>query len=200
MSTVSTGPELSEARRRALGTLAEAASAARLTLGEYAQRACAAHEAADVAALDTAVADLPAPGSPRAPERRSWLVGILGGTEQRGRWRLAARLRIVALLGGVKLDLGAAEAQAPVSTITVVALLGGAEIVAPPGVPIQLSGASILGGRGDERSPGPPLPGAPLIRLRAFAVFGGVKVTQPPTGPTMADRVRGRLPSPPAAA
>jgi hypothetical protein len=177
MSTVSPGTELDEARRRALTTLSEAASTARLTLGEYAQRAAAAQGAADAVALEAALNDLPAADASPAPERRSWLIGVLSGTEQRGRWRLGRRLWILALAGGVKLDLGAAEAQAPVSTITVLALFGGAEMVAPPGVTIQLSGFSLLGGRGDERSPGPPLPGSPLVRLRAFAVFGGVKVT-----------------------
>ena len=178
MSTVPSGPELTEARRRALSTLSEAASSARLTLGEYAQRADAVHRAADAGEVAAALADVREPGAGLAGESRSWLVGILSGTEQRGRWRLAARLRIVALLGGVKLDLGAAEVQAPVSTITVLAILGGAEISAPAGVSVQLSGASLFGGRGDERSPGPPLPGSPLIRVRSFALFGGVKVTQ----------------------
>ena len=141
-------------------------------------RADAVHRAADAGEVAAALADVREPGAGLAGESRSWLVGILSGTEQRGRWRLAARLRIVALLGGVKLDLGAAEVQAPVSTITVLAILGGAEISAPAGVSVQLSGASLFGGRGDERSPGPPLPGSPLIRVRSFALFGGVKVTQ----------------------
>jgi hypothetical protein len=178
MSTVSAGPQLSETREHALSTLSGAASTARLTLDEYAQRARAVHQAADADEIAAALADVRAPGAGPATEGRSWLVGILSGTEQRGRWRLAARLRIVALLGGVKLDLGAAEVQAPVSTITVLAVLGGAEITAPDGVSIQLSGVSVFGGRGDERSPGPPLPGSPLIRVRSFALFGGVKIRQ----------------------
>ncbi|UGS34427.1 hypothetical protein [Capillimicrobium parvum] len=195
MSTVPSGPELSEARRLALSTLSEAASSARLTLGEYAQRADAVHRAADAGDVAAALADVREPGAGLAGESRSWLVGILSGTEQRGRWRLAARLRIVALLGGVKLDLGAAEVQAPVSTITVLAILGGAEISAPAGVSVQLSGASLFGGRGDERSPGPPLPGSPLIRVRSFALFGGVKVTQarPRAGAGQPDPARGTL-------
>ena len=178
MSTVSAGPELSETRERALATLSDAASGARLTLDEYARHADAVQQAADAGEVAAALADVREDGGGLATESRSWLVGILSRTELRGRWRLDARLRIVALLGGVKLDLGAAEVQAPVSTITVLAVLGGAEIYAPAGVSVQLSGASLFGGRGDERSPGPPLPGSPLIRVRSFTLLGGVKITQ----------------------
>jgi len=113
-----------------------------------------------------------------APEvrRPRWLVGILGGSEHRGRWRLASRLRIAAIFGGAKLDLGNAEPEAPESVITIFAFFGGVEIVAPPGVSIQLSGISLLGGKSDERAEAPPLPGAPLIRVRVLAILGGVKV------------------------
>lgn len=119
-------------------------------------------------------ADIPS-GVPRT---RRWLIGILGGSEERGRWRLASRLRIVALLGGVKLDLGSADVEAPESLITAVAVLGGVEIVAPPDMPIQLSGLAFFGGKSDERGPGSPAPGAPLVRIRVFALFGGVKVSE----------------------
>jgi len=43
-------------------------------------------------------------------------------------------------------------------------------------VSIQLSGFSLFGGKGDKRAVGPPLPGSPLIRVRAFPIFGGVTV------------------------
>jgi hypothetical protein len=73
-------------------------------------------------------------------------------------------------------DLGSAQVEAHASTITVVALLGGAELIVPPGVPVQLSGLSLLGGKSDERTPGPPLAGAPLIRVRGFSILGGVAI------------------------
>ncbi len=136
-----------------------------LTLDEYAER---------IGAGETP--EPPPTGAAKRPPR--WLVGILGGTDQKGRWRLASRLRIVAVLGGVSLDLGQAEPEASESVLTVVAVLGGVEITAPAGVPVQLSGFSLLGGKSDERPPGPRLPGCPLVRVRVCSLFGGVKVKQ----------------------
>jgi hypothetical protein len=107
-----------------------------------------------------------------APTNRArWLVAVFGGTEQSGSWRLGRHVRIVAVLGGAKVTLGTAELEAPESFITVVAFLGGADILAPPGISIQLSGFSLLGGKSDKRAGGPPLPGSPLIRVRAFAAL-----------------------------
>jgi hypothetical protein len=116
------------------------------------------------------------PSGSKQPGR--WLVGVLGGTEQKGRWRLGSRLRIVAVLGGVSLDLGQAQPEAPESLVTVLAVLGGVEITAPPGVPVELTGFSLLGGKSDERPRGASLPGCPVVRLRVFSLFGGVKVKE----------------------
>jgi hypothetical protein len=134
-----------------------------LTFDEYAQRIERGESA-------------PPPLAPEPARRRRWMVGVLGGTDQKGRWRLGSRLWIVAVLGGVKLDLGQAQPEAPESLITVFAVLGGAELTAPPCVPVELTGASLLGGKSDERPPGPSLPGCPVVRLRVFSLFGGASV------------------------
>ncbi len=34
----------------------------------------------------------------------------------------------------------------------------------------------MLAGRNDKRAELPPLPGSPLVRVRAFSLFGGVRV------------------------
>jgi hypothetical protein len=137
-----------------------------LTLGEYAER---------IAAGETVDGPSPEAGAGRRPR---WLVGVLGGTDQKGRWRLGSQLRIVAFLGGVNLDLGQAEPEAAESLITVVAGLGGVELTAPPGVPIELTGFSLLGGKSDQRSAGPRLPGCPVVRVRVFCLLGGVTVKE----------------------
>lgn len=134
----------------------------RLTFGEYADRIAGGEPVS--------------PPPETAGRRPRWLVGVLGGTEQKGRWRLGKRLRIVAVLGGVDLDLGQAQPEAAESLITVFAVFGGASLMAPPGVPIELTGASLLGGKSDERPVGPRMPGCPVIRVRVFSLFGGVSV------------------------
>jgi hypothetical protein len=71
------------------------------------------------------------------------------------------------VLTAVTLDLGTAQTEATESLITVVALFGGAGILALSGVSIPVSGFSPFGGKGDKRAPGPRLARPPLIRLRA---------------------------------
>lgn len=121
-----------------------------------------------------------------------WLVSVFGGADQRGRWRLSSRLRVVVVFGGVTLNLRTAQLEAPESVITVVAVLGGAWIIAPLGVPIQLSGFSMFGGKGDKRAAGPPLPGSPLVRVRAFPIFGGVTVKDHTVSRKLRELIRAR--------
>jgi len=164
--------ESERVRRR--DELARAAASAGLTLGEYAERMAAVERATTTEEIDATVQSLPddAAVSPRRLPR--WVIAVLGGSEQRGRWRLRRRVFVLAALGGVTLDLSAAEAEGPESSITVVAIFGGADITAPPDVAVELSGLALMGGKADKRSPGPPLPGSPVVRINAFAFFGGV--------------------------
>lgn len=181
------------ARETAVNDLARQATSAGVTLDEYAERAVAVEQAASVEELEAAVRGLPEQAADvTSAGGARWLVGVFGGTEQRGRWRLSSRLRIVAVLGGVTLDLGMAQPEASESLVTVVAILGGAEIIAPPGVSIQLSGFSLLGGKSDERSSGPPLPGSPLVRVRCVTFLGGVKVKDRPPRRNLLEVIRAR--------
>ena len=195
------GGPIETARATAVSELAQQASGGGLTLDEYAERAVALERAATVEELSAALRGLPDEESAAVGSARGtrWLVGVFGGTEQRGRWRLSSRLRIVAVLGGVTLDLGMAQPEAPESLITVVAVLGGVEIIAPPGVSIQLSGVSLLGGKSDERSGGPPLPGSPLVRVRCMTLLGGVKVKDRPPRRNLLEVIRARSDRPAAA-
>jgi len=86
------------------------------------------------------------------------------------------RLSVLVAFGAAKLDLGMAQPESPQSIITVVAVFGGAEIRAPRGVPIQLSGLSLLGGKSDKGEEGPPLAGSPAILVRVLTFCGGVTI------------------------
>ena len=168
---------LASARESAITRLRDSATASNLTLDEYAERAAALEQAGSVEEIDAALTGLRADAAAvPAASHRHWLVAALGGAEQSGRWRLSKHMWVVAVLGGAKLDLGAAEIEAPESVITVIAALGGVDILAPPGLTIQLSGISLFGGKSDKRDEAPPLPGSPLIHVRAFSIFGGVGV------------------------
>lgn len=182
---VSVPSEVERARWSARDQLAARATGG-LTLDEYAERIAALDAATSTLEIEDVLHGLPELGTSTS-DSPSWLVGVLGGTKQRGRWRLNSRLGVIGVLGGTSLDLGAAEVAAAEPTITVVAFLGGAEILAPPGVPIRLSGFSLLGGKSDERMPQPALPGMPVIRVRVFTFLGGVKVAERKQRPSPPD-------------
>jgi hypothetical protein len=93
---------------------------------------------------------------------------------RRGAWRVPASTLSVTLIGGADLDLRDAELEAPVVTFTKVSLIGGMHVVVPPGVRVEVSGFSLIGGRRIEDASAPA--GAPTLRLRAFSLIGGVRV------------------------
>jgi hypothetical protein len=154
----------------------------RLTLEEFANRMERAYEARTREELEELARDLPETAAPnRAPDRPKkpvsrWTVSVMSGTEKRGRWRLARDTNIVCVMGGAELDLRHAELEALDSTITVVAVMGGAEIIVPEGVDVDVTGFALMGGK--EFRPGRtvPPPTAPSIRIKAYALMGGIEV------------------------
>ena len=173
-------------RDRTAVALREHLAAGRLTLDEFTERVERAHDARTLVELEELVRDLPeaappsagAPVTPPARERSRarWIVAVMSGAERRRRWRLGERTNVVALMGGVNLDLRAAEIEHDEVTLTVVAVMGGANIVVPAGVPVEVSGFELMGGRNERIADVPPLPGAPRIRIRSFALMGGVNI------------------------
>ena len=176
-------PELrvSDADREAtVVRLRDAGGEGRLTLEELADRIELADAARTRADLDALTADLPASTGAHAaaarPVRESrWVVAIMGGADRKGRWRPARRTRGVALMGGVKIDLREAELADEV-VITTTAVMGGVEVIVPHGVSVEMSGFAVMGANSGPDDKVPPLPGSPVIRVRAFSLMGGVDV------------------------
>jgi Cell wall-active antibiotics response 4TMS YvqF len=164
------------ARQAAARALAQQAIAG-LALDEFAERANALQRAATADELGAAVRGLPgeAVGVPAA-RRPRWLVSVLVGRQRRGRWHLRDHLTVVAVFGVVTVDLGTAQPEARRSFITVITAFGGASIIVPQGVAIELSGFALFGGRNDKRAELPPLLDSPVICVRAFSLFGGINV------------------------
>jgi hypothetical protein len=162
--------------------------AGRLTLDEFAQRVDLAHAAKTLDELEALTRDLPAetaapasaPATRRKPAR--WIVAVMGGASRRSRWRLAERTNVIAVMGGASLDLRGAQIDAAEVTMNVVSIMGGVDIVVPEGVPVEVAGFSIMGGRNERIADVPPLPGAPLIRIRMFGLMGGANIRSRPAG------------------
>jgi Domain of unknown function (DUF1707)/Cell wall-active antibiotics response 4TMS YvqF len=172
----------SDAEREAVaGRLRTAAGEGRLTLDELADRldrALAAGTRADLEPLTADLPEAPAP-APRAAKPRRWIVGIMGGGDHRGRWRIAPRCTVVNLMGGADLDLTDVVVQGSETEIRVFSLMGGSDIVVPEGVHVELSGFAFMGGNDLELEDAPPPPpGAPVVRVRAYSIMGGTDVTR----------------------
>jgi len=188
-----TQPSSEYTRETAVRGLGHRATSGSLTLDEYAERAAAIQQAATTEELDALLRELPeeAAGAPAA-RRPRWLVSVFVGGGLRGRWRLRDHLRVVAIFTVRTLDLGTAQLEAPESVITLITAFGGASIIAPQGVSIQLSGCALFGGRDDKRAELAPLPDSPLVRVRAFSLFGGVRIEDRPPRRNLLDVIRAR--------
>lgn len=177
------GIRASDAERDAtLDRLRAAAGDGRLTLEEFSQRMDSATTARTRAELDSLVADLPADAgaagsavAERGPERPSWHISPIGGLSVSGPWRMERNVIVLTLIGGADLDLSQAQLAAPEVTLTKVSLLGGASIRVPPGIRVDVSGFSLIGGTSVAAAPEPG-PGAPTVHIRAFSLLGGTWV------------------------
>lgn len=162
-------------RERTVARLRDATAEGRLTLEELADRVDGAYRARTAGELVPLTEDLPAPPAPGGKVRR-WIVDVMGGTDIRGRWRPAAKVNAIALMGGGTIDLRHALLESDTLTITAVAVMGGIDVIVPEGVEVDVTGFALMGGRGVKLGDKPPPPGAPRVRVRAFALMGGVDV------------------------
>jgi predicted membrane protein len=79
-----------------------------------------------------------------------------------------------AIFGGVEIELGHATI-ADGAILDATAIFGGVEVRVPHNVRVVLDGPAIFGGN-DSKVPTPADPDAPVLRVRATALFGGVDV------------------------
>lgn len=183
-------------REQVVQLLSEHATTGRLTLAELEERIGLAYEATtrdDLSALiadlpdtrqpyNTAMAARPVADAPVVRQRKvtKWIVALMGGTEKRGRWRVAEHVNAVAVMGGHDIDLRDAELTSDDTTIVAVSVMGGMDIYVPDTVEVEIGGFSLMGGTGEYGSARPPRPGAPRIRLFIYNVMGGTDVWRMP--------------------
>lgn len=170
-------------RERAVDRLRDHVGTGDLTLAEFEDRVQQALAAQTLEELERATDGLPAEGMARPARRpaRRWLVSVFGGSTTGGRWRVASRLRTVSVFGGSDIDLRGAEIDGEEITIVATAFCGGDTIYLPDSVDVELSGGAFLGGNDLHGSAPRPRPGAPLIRVRAYSLMGGIEVYRVPS-------------------
>jgi len=205
----------------ALGTTRQQAIDARcghfandvLSVEEFERRVDRAHRAESLDEIRELLADLPSGDLPvrreevatNAIERaqasvpvsrvkeRGFMVAALGGVERKGRWIPARQNYAVALMGGVVLDFREALLPPGETEVWVFTVMGGAEIIVPPGLTVESDGVAILGGFEHlEDVAVSPDPDAPVLHIRGLAIVGGVDVTVRYPGETPREAKRRR--------
>jgi hypothetical protein len=174
-----------------------------LSLEEFERRLDRAHRATALAELDALTADLqapapataaptavaqPRPAPPREIAEGQILVAIMGGVERRGQWVPARHTNLFALMGGAGLDFREARLGPGVTEVSIFCLMGGVEIIVPPGLIVDAGGLAIMGGfEHVAAEPVPANPNAPVLKVNGFVMMGGVEVTEREPGETASE-------------
>ncbi|BAC72895.1 hypothetical protein AQJ43_25390 [Streptomyces avermitilis] len=184
-------------RERVAEQLRDAVAEGRLDMEEFEERLEATYKARTYGELTPITRDLPAAGVGAPPvsmvkqpapsgswaERivggdgsSSWAVAIMAGFQRKGRWTVPKRFNSFAFWGGGEIDLREAYFADREVVVNCVAIMGGMNVVVPPGVEVVVRGIGVMGGF-DHREEGVPgEPGAPRVIVTGFAFWGGVGV------------------------
>ncbi|HEX8361633.1 MAG TPA: DUF1707 domain-containing protein [Longimicrobium sp.] len=185
---------LEQTRERVIAELCRGFAEEHLEADELQSRLDGAQRATTLEELRALVADLPAVVPPGVPApaaagevqiahpsqvaEQQFVVAVMGGATRRGAWAPPRQLNVIAVMGGAELDFRQARIAPGVTEVNVFALMGGVQIVVPPGVHVEMNGIAIMGGFDEKvRAEAPPAPGSPILRIGGFAMMGGVEVT-----------------------
>jgi len=176
---------IEQVRERVIEALSEHFARDNITLDDLETRMARVYSATTPHDVDSILDGLPAlamgapvpavsePNSP-APKLRERLVAVMSGIMRRGLWRIPRRLRVVAIMGGVDLDLREAELPPGVTEIRAFIFMGGLEVKVRPGVRLETEGIAIMGGFEDQMDDSSAGRDAPIVRITGVAIMGGV--------------------------
>jgi Domain of unknown function (DUF1707) len=182
-------------RHRVAEVLREAAGEGRIDFEELDERLEATYAARTYADLVPITLDLPAQTAAQLPVQPSAStpqvvpgaaeekhLAILSGVERKGMWVVPQHLTVSCFMGGADLDLRSAQFAAREVVITINAVMGGADIKVNPQTHVIMEGTGILGAfSGPSDSTAPELDAnSPVVRIRGFALMGGVDVSRRP--------------------
>lgn len=130
---------------------------------------------------------------PEEVPERGLQIAIMSGAEKKGEWIPARRFTTIALMGGAGLDLREAQFGPGITEIRIVAVMGGVEVIVPPGLAVETHGIGIMGGfESFDQASADPDPDAPRVIVRGVAIMGGVEVTARLPGESARDAKRRR--------
>ncbi len=106
---------------------------------------------------------------------KRWAVGVFGDSTQAGRWRPGSTTRAVAVFGDSTLDMRQAVTPGDEVKIRAVAGFGDVTVMVPAGSRVEISGLALFGSKRIDIV-GEPAAGGPVVKVKAWALFGDVKV------------------------
>ncbi|MEH0578421.1 DUF1707 domain-containing protein [Streptomyces sp. B21-108] len=190
-------------RERVAEVLRDAVAEGRLDMTEFEERLDQTYKARTYGELAPITRDLPVAGvtpppvvslSKESPADGSWAgrivggegsstwaVAVMSGFQRRGRWTVPRRFDCFAFWGGGEIDLREADFAAGEVVINCVAIMGGVQIIVPPGVEVVVRGIGVMGGFDDGATGVAGDPGAPRVVVTGFAFWGGVGVERKKT-------------------
>jgi hypothetical protein len=177
-------------RERVAKILHDAMAEGRLTVSELEERLDKVYAAKTFGELEPLTRDLPVQAGGPAPQPRALAmpnnriggrgtsaaaVAVMSGTARKGAWTVPPTFNAFALMGGVDLDLTEATFEDRETTIQAFALMGGIDIVVPDDITVYVTGIGFMGAFEDHARVIAE-PGAPVVRITGFAMWGGVDV------------------------
>ncbi|MGW7543392.1 DUF1707 SHOCT-like domain-containing protein [Streptomyces sp. NPDC054770] len=192
-------PELRAAdadRERVAEILRDALAEGRLDMAEFEERLEATYQARTYGELAPITKDLPVAGTSPAVSltkppvddgswrsrivggegTSTWAVAVMSGFQRKGRWTVPKRFACFAFMGGGEIDLREANFADGEVELNCVAIMGGVEVIVPPGVEVVVRGIAVMGGFDHHEEGTPPDPGAPKVIVTGLAFWGGVDV------------------------
>ncbi|MGC0363884.1 hypothetical protein ABH922_001868 [Rhodococcus sp. 27YEA15] len=176
MTAADDGNDIDGLRAAAQAGLEAAVGEGRLTLEEYSDKVAEVWSPSVDAVQLAQIVPFGAGSPATVPPPQSTIVGVFGDVKRSGRWSLAVKTRAWLLFGDFTVDLRSATVDATTSTITVVSIFGDTSLVVPEGVCVELDGFDLFGDREFDGGRTDPGPGAPVIRIASYSLFGDVRV------------------------
>lgn len=182
---------LQSRRDATIAALCEHFSKDHLTIDEFERRLDLAHVVQTVPDLDNLLRDLPVLATPPAAvavpaavstkvathaREHQHFIAVMGGVDKRGAWQPAAKTWCYSLMGGCSLDFREALLPPGETELTIIAVMGGAEIIVPPGMRVDCDAIAIMGGVDHPAESAPPDPNAPVLKINGFMLMGGVEI------------------------
>lgn len=203
---------LGQTRQVTIDALCEHFANDALAVEEFERRVDLAHRAESVDDLKTLLRDLPGGNLPAQVDptpddkpvvrgnvtaaahvkAKDFVVAILGGASRAGAWTPARKTFSVSVMGGTKLDFREATFGPGVTELHVFTIMGGVDVIVPPGVRVEAQGIGIMGGFDQVTDIGTEELDVPTLRVTGVALMAGVSITQRYPGESSRDARRRR--------